>query len=237
LKTLVLHILLLFSFLKINGQERITVEEAQNIFNEVAENQSKKYMYYKVNMSSYKGYNSTIKEDESSGYFLKKGDDIVSYQMGVYSVQNKEIKVVVDSNELVIGVTFPDTSSDISYSNHNLIDKANYIKEITSVKKLGKHYLTINFIDGFTYNKITTAISSNNIVEYVEMYFSTEISYKDDEGKEQKEKAKIRIDYLPMKGKKSIPLEIENILTSRDGSYYLKPSFSNFELIDFRYEK
>lgn len=229
----------MFVLLAFHGiaQESISVEKAQDFFNEVAQNYTKNYFYYKIRMTSYKGYTSTTKEDESEGYFIKKGNTVISYQLGIYSVQDKSIKVMIDSSENMVGITYPDTALDLNYSMKGLLDKRQYIQSIDFMDKREKKYITINFKKGFSYSKIVTVLSKNNLLESVEMFIARDVHYKDVEGNEQNDKARIKIVYYPMKGKKEIPLNIENILTKQNSEYITTSAFSKFELIDFRYEK
>lgn len=236
MKTVLLHIAILFLSSCLWAQETISYDQAQDIFSETAKNYQKDYLYYTVKLASFKGHQNPVKEDESIGYFVKDGNTIYSYQLGIYTVQNKKFKVIVDSTERYVGITYSDTAQTSPYSSASPSYSKKYVKSIELLEKRQKKYITIYFIDGYSYSKIVTVLTKSNILESMELFLANDIVYEE-KGKEQKDKAKIRITFFPMKGKKKGILEIEDILRIKNNEILLTPKFSKFELIDFRYEK
>lgn len=239
MKKLVLHItLLLLSASFCNAQEKsISVDEMTEIMQKVNTIYKQNSYHIAIEISSYKGHYSLTPEDHSKGFINKNNEWVEQYQLGIYSLQNKQLKVMVDSSENLVGITFPDSSfHQFSVIDTSYINK--YKKSITKITKeefkSGVILLNIFYKTGLPFEKVILRINQD-FIEEITLFYANEVEYEDDNSQLLKEKPKLRISFRKLIPKTKNKFNLADIIYKVDKKYVLTDRFKNFELIDFRY--
>ena len=209
MKKLLLHSilsLLMVSFC--NAQEKpISIDEMTELMQNVNSIYNQKECHVAIEISSYKGHYSVIPEDHSKGFIHKKNETVEQYQLGIYSLQNKQIKIMIDSTENMVGITYPDSTFSQTFAiDTGYVNK--YKNAITNISK----------------------IETNNGVVLL-----NEIEYEDDNSQLLKDKPKLKINFRKMISNQKTKFNLTDIVYKVDKKYVLTDKFKNFELIDFRY--
>src|SRR5690606_5148765 len=162
---------------------------------------------------------------------------VEQYQLGIYSLQNKQLKVMVDSSENLVGITFPDSSfHQFSVIDTSYINK--YKKSITKITKeefkSGVILLNIFYKTGLPFEKVILRINQD-FIEEITLFYANEVEYEDDNSKLLKEKPKLRISFRKLIPKTKNKFNLADIIYKVDKKYVLTDRFKNFELIDFRH--
>lgn len=230
---LFLHILVLFAFSGI-GQQEMSFEKMEEYYDLIHDYYSQKKYALDVSYSSYKGHESTVPEDDMSGYVIKEGDVIESYQLGIYSIQDDEIKLLIDSSEQYVGLTYPDTTNTQGF-NKEAFEQSKLRMEKMLLNYEGRDAV-VQFIykAGYEYQNVTMKISPNGLVKEMTLYFSSDLEYETASGDKAKDKAKVVVKSTP--SSKKIKNEIESVIVKKSGEYALTSPFKSYELMDFRYQ-
>lgn len=232
----ILFLILISPFIVV-GQSTIKFDDLKPIYQKMDQFYNKSEFKMEIIISSYKGHHSTVAKDNSKGYVFKKGGVIESYQVGVYSIQDKEKKIIIDSSEMVIGITYPDTVFNVGYNAKHFEAIQNFITNITS-KSIGKsNLITIYYKEGTPYDKVTLKVNSaTNFIEEFILYQSDNIEYENQEGEMKHEKAKIKFSFRDLsKQQNKFHFKIAEIISYTGKKYSTTAAFKRFELIDFRY--
>lgn len=239
MKKLLLHIafsLLMVSFC--NAQEKsISVDEMTELMQNVNNIYNQKEYHVAIEISSYKGHYSIIPEDNSKGFIHKKNETVEQYQLGIYSLQNKQIKVMIDSTENIVGITYPDSTFSQTFAiDTGYVNK--YKNAITNVSKTendnGVVLLNIFYKKGLPFEKIYIRIHQD-FIEEITLFYANEIEYENDNSQLLKDKPKLKINFRKMISNQKTKFNLTDIVYKVDKKYVLTDKFKNFELIDFRY--
>lgn len=235
IKKLLIYTTLFLQILNVSAQKQmISFSEMEELFNDIKQfYQNDKYwisMYY----ASFKGHDGKFPEDEFKGFVKKKGDIIESYSPSGFTVQNNDVKILVDSSEMFIGLTYVDTIESMQF-NIEVFEMGTYNIQESQLRWSGRtRILDLKFRPGYTYEKIEMSILPSGMISKMVMLFSSEIQ-ETESG--EKAKPKIVVDYMLMND--PVVIHALNEFISVSGkNYSLSPSFKkqNFELIDFRYK-
>lgn len=239
MKKLLLHSilsLLMVSFC--NAQEKpISIDEMTELMQNVNSIYNQKEYHVAIEISSYKGHYSVIPEDHSKGFIHKKNETVEQYQLGIYSLQNKQIKVMIDSTENMVGITYPDSTFSQTFAiDTGYVNK--YKNAITNISKIetnnGVVLLNISYKKGLPFEKIYIRIHQD-FIEEITLFYANEIEYEDDNSQLLKDKPKLKINFRKMISNQKTKFNLTDIVYKVDKKYVLTDKFKNFELIDFRY--
>lgn len=190
-----------------------------------------------INYQSFKGHESANPSDEMTGFIKKKGDQIEVYQMGVYSIQNKQYKIIVDSTEKLIGITFPDTAVNTGFDKEKF-ELSKQKLEYVSHESDGRYEtFTLNFKPGFQYDKINIRFFPNGMIKSLTLFLAQKIEYEDSPGNIRSDKARIVISYSNLSGaEKNVKHQMSDFVEATSQTFSLGKAYKDFELIDFRYK-
>jgi hypothetical protein len=185
-------------------------------------------------MKSYIGYNNTSYHDKSEGFMAQKDGIYYSNQLGSYSVQNQKTRIIIDSNEWIIGVSDPIDittqfgSDQIDYSMEKL-------DSITQKKGAAKMY-HLYYKKGQPYKRIDISIGRDDKIRKIIMYSTNPLPFKSSESKKNNKYAflKVEIEYYKIGENQINLINIDDIVVKEGDNYILNNSFRSFSLMDFR---
>ncbi len=238
MKFLILHILtLLLSVSFCKAQQSISLKEMTSILQKANYIYTQKEYAVAIDVYTYKGHFAITPEDQSSGFIRKKNNIIEQSINQTYSLQNKKMKLMIDSTENIVGITFPDTNSISFTPNEDFFNSYNrYVLNITlSENKNGIQFLTILYKEGLPYSKISLRIN-HDFAEEVTFYYAQKVEYETSDGKILEEKPKLRVELKKLSSVGNLHFNMDDIAYQSSNGYRLGENFKNFKLIDFRYQ-
>ncbi len=239
MRILISHILILLlsvSFCKAQ-QKNISLKEMTAIMQKTNSIYTQKEYCIALEVYTYKGHYAAIPEDQSKGFILKKDNITEQYINHVYSIQNNTLKLMIDSAENIVGISYPDNESFSFTPDNDFIDKYNrYVTNITLTNhENGKQIIDIKYKEGLPYEKISIKLN-NSFAEEVIFYYADKIEYEGKDGRLLEEKPKLRVGLKKLSSKKKLKFNINEIAYKNGNNYQLSEKFKNFQLIDFRYQ-
>lgn len=191
-----------------------------------------------VEHASYEDHATITPHENSVGYFKKDGSNYHSFLLGVHTIQNSKIKVVIDSSGKKIMVSDPDKSFE-----QNIFQEQN-MQQITlwkSYKKRNENTGTayrVEYKDGCALEAVEWLINQENILGKFTMYYSV-FDWKENwKAKPVKYRPRLEIKFLNFK--KGVKFKYteefdEKKYVSFDGKKYLpSKEFSEYRLFDAR---
>ncbi|MBV6485487.1 MAG: hypothetical protein KFKLKKLM_02057 [Flavobacteriales bacterium] len=237
MRILLIHILtfvLFASFCK--AQQVISLKEMTTIMQKTNSIYSQKEYAVALEVYTYKGHYAIIPEDQSSGFIRKKNSITEQSLNQVYTLQNELMKLMVDSTENIVGITYPDTASLFFTPDDNFFNKYNrFVLKVTHTEiKNGVQLLNIFYREGLPYEKITIKLN-NSFAEEITFYYAEKVEYETTDGTLAAEKPKMRVVLKIMPSIGKLNYNMSDIAYKGNGGYRLTEKFKNFKLIDFRY--
>jgi hypothetical protein len=227
-----------FSVSAFAQNETVAIEEIEAIYEDIKSFYEKDNYSLSMSFESFKGHNGIVPQDAFVGFVRKQGSITETYSFSGYSIQNEELKVLIDSSERIIGITYPDTNAYGQFS-EELFETKMIAVSSSELDYIGRiRVLTLNYKKGYTYEQMKLTIQPNGMLSKIEMLYANEISVNSPEGEEEKAKAKVVISYAIMAKKESKELNNITEFIQKVGNQYkmaLPYQKEHFELIDFRY--
>lgn len=229
----------LFSFLSVSAQVDVEFKKAQELYALVDAFYAQPQYHLTMQMKSFKGDGRDNQQDFSRGYIKKNKDLYEVYQMGIYSIQNEDIKLVVDSTERLVALTFPVEPLQSSFSNESYQASQLFMDRLSSEKNGKNTELTINYTEGFDYNKLFLSIGPRGMVNIMQLFFANPINYQDTNYNQQTANAWVEISYQQqaIEQPNYFKHSISSIVKMKGNEYVLSPLFKGFELSDLRYKQ
>jgi len=219
------------------AQKDISFEDMSVFHSKMERFYGKESYSLKVIYRSFKGHSSSHPEDEMTGFISKKGNIFESYQLGVYSIQNENIKVIVDSAEMTINLTYPDSNITSFYSKEQFEESKYNLSSIEHYKRSQSDIIIMTYKYGYSYSKIELSIAKKGFINEMILYLTNTVKYKDENNNIKEEKAKISINYLDISSQSNgLKLNMEDIVIKTKGGYELTSKYKGYELIDYRYQ-
>jgi hypothetical protein len=238
MRFLILHILtLLLSVSFCKAQQNISLKEMTAIMQKANSIYSQKEFAVAIEVYTYKGHYAVAPEDQSDGVIRKKNNLIEQSLNHTYSLQNKTMKIIVDSAENIVGITFPDTTSFSFTPNDDFFKKYNkYVSNISiSDNQNGVQLLNIHYREGMPYEKISIKLNQD-FAEEITFFYTKKVEYETADGKISEEKPKLRVVLRKLPSVGNLNYNMNEIAYQSNDGYRLGGKFKNFKLIDFRYQ-
>jgi hypothetical protein len=217
------------------AQEEISYEQMGKYYDLMEQFYGQKSYSLDVKYSSYKGHDSQVPEDVMNGYVVKENELQESYQLGIFSIQNEEIKVFLDSTEKYVGITFPDKGvAQGGFDEKTFEESKSRMDKVLLTYEGRDAIIQFQFKPGYEYSSIEMRIAPDGLIKETILYFSADVEYEKASGEKSKEKVKVVIKSSPSKRK--IKNKVETVLKQDGGSYQLTAPYSTYELMDFRYQ-
>ncbi|MBI3518042.1 MAG: hypothetical protein HY062_01625 [Bacteroidetes bacterium] len=193
-----------------------------------------------VNQASYIGHSSAVVHDEATGKFFKSNKSYVSQLLGLQTVQNEKLKIVIDSANKVIAINNSDRSFKAIPSIEDLDQSLFFVIDIKKMVSNGLAFYSFRFKENFTYTKIEFVLTSDFFMKEMVMYFSDDLPINpDDEEHSAKAKLKYKVSYSGIRKNIVIKPEMfsENqylIYHPSQKKYSVNEKYKRYKLQDLR---
>lgn len=220
-----------------NDWQEITQDELVKVYSEIGDFYFENDSYHvKFKYMSFKGHNSMTPHDQSIGYLKRQGKLVCNETLGVKTIQDEKVKVIIDMSNKMIGVYHPEkmyyseVTPEMNKRSLTLGDKF-FKKEVTG----GVRYKVI-FKESSKIEMAEFAITDEKFLKEMTTYFASELEWEDEKGEVKKSKAKLRIEYdLVSKGQLKENIEkTSHYVQVRGDKAVLLNKYKGFELNDFR---
>jgi len=201
-------------------------------------NEIKIYSFH-VTYKSYEGHDLTIPHQTMEGFLIKSGINSFNYLGETYTIQNKKLRVIIDSVKKVIKVTDP--MEDVE-GKANIND---YIKSMEFCKEIKKS-LDNSIVAYRLENKAKRGIVAHEIyleglfVKESTLFYANDISKRvNNETKRETVYPKLQILFSDFKSLKKVDIEIFNtdkFVIIKNGQIVLNDNYKKFKLIDGRFK-
>lgn len=225
------------------GWENITRAGFEQAMNNVGTffNQHTTYSVEVVH-TSYKGWNAKNAFDKMRGYFKRDGDKYSSKILGIHTIQNKDMRVVIDSMNRTLIVTDPVKfkTSDIMNLQYNEAARfvTAYKERNTSVGKLYR----VEFNDTLLrYAAYEVELTKNNEVRDIVIYLRDEYPEDMNYPNSPKVHPKVRIDFIDFDTKPAFSSDdfdvAEYVALVGKKLSITNPEYKDYRLIDNRFSQ
>jgi hypothetical protein len=204
----------------------------------------KKHTKYSVNVlhSSYQGHASNAKlYERSEGYFRRDADQFHSYLLGIHTIQNETVRIIVDSVQKTIHVSNVEKLST---------EQAMPVSWMFSKKSIEKCYeipfgksrvYKLSFPKGGSYTSFEIKISEKMNIEEIVFYYSS--SYPSDPGNPKSPKVSPKLVISFSGFSQTTPITKNDFSTQRyitiDKNNKILPTsaYQSYRLMDARIKK
>lgn len=184
--------------------------------------------------------NQNIVKDNSYGYIIKQNNNTISNLLGIYTVQNKDYRVTIDSAKKIIHVAnvFKTEVPLFSISDYEKILKfCKAVKKYSKNNLLGYRFETTNK-EGVLAQEI---ILENNIIKEANVFYCNEYTWRENNTiKKQKYYPRLQVQFFDFNDKITLndkSFEVNNIIQTNNKKISLTSSYKSFKLIDGRIKK
>lgn len=188
--------------------------------------------------ASYENFSSTIPYERMEGFFKRDGKNYHSFLMGIHTIQNSRIKIVVDSSDKKIMIANPDDAFQPIATK----DLANNLKGYNSIKvrsiENGKIY-RIEYKENIgSLSALEYVTAANGTITKMVMYYN-ELSY--DPGfrkKEEKYKPRMEVefrDYKPGAKNNKEDFDEGKFIALQGAKYKGIGKYESYRIFDTRY--
>ncbi len=196
-----------------------------------------------VNQTSYVGHSSEVPHDKSTGKFLKNNNTYTSLLLGIRTIQNEKLKVVIDSADKLIAVSNSDRAFKSVPLTEDLDQSLFFVLDIKKMTANDLVYYSLRFKENFTYTKIDFILTPDFFMKEMVMYFDEDLPVNADDAEHSpKSKLKYKVSYSGIK--KNIALNTAQFsenryltYNSKQKTYALKEEYKNYTLQDLRITK
>jgi hypothetical protein len=231
--------LLLFAFCPVDETwVNVRKEEVLNDFSGVrnwfASNES---YQLKLKYQSFESFSSMKSADESIGYFKRSKLNYHSVMMGIETIQNEKIRIMVDSSNKTILLAEPKKELQSPF------DEQEYIKVLDKCRALKKmegpteKKLRIEFPAKFYMDSYTITIEKKEIIKKLVIYFGQEISANENEKNAKKSKPRVEISFSEHKANAVIPpheFSTKKYIEFDGKNYKTNKLYSEYKIYDTR---
>ncbi len=193
-----------------------------------------------INQTSYIGHTSVVPHDEAEGKFFKSNKSYVSNLLGIKTVQNEKIKIVIDSTNKLIAISNSDRSYKAIPSIEDIDQSLFFVIDVKKMSSNGLIFYSLRFKENFTYSKMDFTLTNDFFLKEIVMYFSDDLPVNpDDEEHSAKSKLKYRVTYSGIKKNlilnPKIFLESEYLyFNTKQKTYSLNENYKKYKFQDLR---
>lgn len=193
-----------------------------------------------VNQASFIGHKSEVIHDEATGKFYKNNKSYVSQLLGLQTIQNEKLKIVIDSTNKMMAINNSDRSFKAIPSIEDLDQSLFFVSDVKKLISNGLVFYSLRFKENFTYTKIDFVLTTDFFIKEMVMYFSDDLPINpDDEENSAKSKLKYKVTYTGIR--KNIQIKPEmfsetHYLTynTSQKKYILNERYKKYKLQDLR---
>jgi hypothetical protein len=200
---------------------------------------------FRLRYASYKGHQSNEVLESSEGYYKRSGTKYKTECVGIKTIQNEKVKIIVDTADKMIALTNPGTLS------LNMVEAADLIRLLDNVKALRKRAVRnsvqyrIEFRKNELYEAYEFTVNKDNMLDKLVYYYAeqTEKDYGDGDveaAREWKIKPRLEIDfsnYLVPSRTAANEFTDNSIILTEGKKVSLAGKYRSFVVKDYRFEK
>jgi hypothetical protein len=197
---------------------------------------------YAVNVThaTYKGHDSEIPYQQSTGYFHYENGKYHSWLLGVHTMQDEKYKVVVDSINKILIVSDPDSKTTNELMQLNYTNSERYLVSCKQSKTEKGEKFKLDFNEVPSYSSYLLSIEDDGEIKGLTVYYRAEYASDPQNSASPKVKPKLSISYS---GFTDTPAFRSNEFST--AQYFtienniLKPasSYSAYRIVDARFSK
>lgn len=218
--------------------QEMSWDEYSAFYKNVGEKYDMEAYHIDLRYSTYKGHKSTTPFESSLGYMGRKGGQSYSYVMGILTLQDDEIKVTVDSINMVVAINHAPEELSNQFSSEQFENSKQYIKSIGKRSDGDLIVLNLKYIDNAPIERMEFGFNKRSYLQYISTYYRDKKEYEDEEGNTQYDYVWLKMEYLKhMRNWNEKIVTIADVLNRKSGEYTLTSDYKNFELIDLRYKQ
>jgi|GEM_PF-6485381 len=199
-----------------------------------------KYSFTVVH-TSYKGYDASDAFDKMKGYFHRDGYNYHSMLVGIQTIQNNQIRVIVDTLNKSVMVTAPVVWKKTEVMMINYETASSFVTSYKMMSTVNGTLYRVEFNDSLPrYTAYEVEVGKDNAIKTIVMYFKS--SYKVDQAHPNAPLAhpKVRIDFEDYNEKAAFgknEFDPSRYVTEQGGKYVLSSAYKGYRLTDGRFIK
>lgn len=233
-----LCIVLLLAFKGSDVWTSITVKEYDAVMKkvEVFYKGKKKYAV-NVTHATYKGHDSEVPYQQSTGYFHYEGGKYHSWLLGIHTIYDGKHKVVVDSVNKMIIVSDPDSKSTDELMHLNYTNSAKYLIACKQCKTEQGEKFKLDFNEVPAYNSYLLRLAESGEIQGITVYYRTEYPSDSKDPDSPKVKPKLSINYsgfTSTPGFSSGEFSTAKYITIEKNKIKSTPAYSSYRVADSR---
>jgi hypothetical protein len=193
-----------------------------------------------VKYFSFKDYTSTTAYDQLTGYYKRDKDNIHSFALGINTIQNAKMCLVIDSVNTMIIVK---NKSDLKQP---LFDAASFSQLLDNVKAMKKQksennetVYRIEFKPNELYTATELVINDKGLITVVKYYYSKELKEDEDDPKTYKGRPRMEVHFDAYQTDVNFNYDKEfsekKYLKEEAGKIVLNEVYKKYELKDYRF--
>lgn len=193
---------------------------------------------YKVTYKSYEGHFKTVPHETVNGYIMRFGINTISNLGKIYTIQNKKLRVIIDSNTYSIKVTDPMKSNEYD------ADIEGYTKALEICEKI-KKYQSGTTVGYRIENKAKKGVTAHEIhldngkLKESVLYYANEITTRvNNDYKTETVYPRLEMlytDFTELKKTDEGLFSTNSIIEEVKGKLILKDKYKKFKLTDGRF--
>jgi hypothetical protein len=194
-----------------------------------------------IHYESFADYESPISKDASEGYYRRSGSDSHSFALGIHTIQNERMKIVIDSSRKIIMISNRDTSERSSpYSYSDVIKMLENTKALSKQVTEKESTFRIEFNANSPYWRYEVVLDKGHQIKKIKMFLNTEVSPNEDDLKALKTKPRIELTLFNYKGEPAFTHSEfdESVYVSKKDDHFVATSrYEKYRLRDMRVNK
>lgn len=199
---------------------------------------------FKLKYTSYKDYFSKEIIESSEGYYKRLGNKYKTEAVGIKTIQNEKVRIIIDTTDKLITVLNPGKLNPALTDAKDLEVMLDNVKALKK-RKIGKNIcFRIDFIKNELYEAYEFTINDKGLLESLIYYYSEQIEEDDGDGQylsPLKTKVKPRLEVLFSNYQAPVTIsesefQEKSIVLNDKQKINLLDKYKTFQLKDYRYQ-
>lgn len=197
---------------------------------------------FQVKYTSFQSHTSSEVIETSDGFYKRSGKKYVSYAIGIRTLQNEKMRMVIDTADKVIAVTNPGSLNPSMQSSEDLIKLLENVKSLRKMSVNGTTTYRIDFRKNELYDAYEFTVNNKGFLDKLTYFYAeqTEKEYGDGEDEKPSEKkVKPRLEiifsqYMSPANTKESEFTDQAILVNNSNKITLLNKYKSYQVNDYR---
>lgn len=141
---------------------------------------------FDIKYTSFKNHSSSEIIENSNGYYKRSGNKYVTQAVGIKTIQNEKLRMIVDTNDKVIAISNPSTLAPNIQSSEDLNKLLENVKSLKKKINGKTSVFRIDFKKNELYEAYEFAVNEKGLLEKLVYYYSEQTEKDYGDGEEQK---------------------------------------------------